>query len=933
MVTQFRILILGMLLTAVLSGCSGSGNPGFPGSTQLTHQNTNQQTSHYLWAYNLVHVRRSETGNIEVEVIPVRQSLGHWNVLFWTEQLPCTDCMKILGWSDSGNDSLLFEVQITHPFDSPNQTGFDVRGIPIFNGSFTFGESGLNTPSRAAGDGALLNADGYTTLYNITTMGSGPDGMQGYIKGKGATTIAPDAKLNGYKRHISAGDENTRNAFYVGDDVVATYEIAMPDNEFIFGYAIDANWAPPTVNPVVDPMTDFPPKANSSEPWQISVTEELIGPGLTDQGGQVILKIDIYDHQGKSSNFDPILECPGLFYGTLTATWVQDGDGFAQYEATIENNLLAPIGKYRCLISVEDELNAAAPAWLDLTAYQIHILSVTEGGPPNLPPTAVAAADPMIQVVSGQVHFYDNGSSDPDGSIVKYEWDWGNDGGFDEEGQDVYHSWDSSGMYAVQYRVTDDDGLTDILDIPLEIEITDTPVEMWGLSWGGNGEDSGYAVAVDGSGNAYVAGCFNGNVDLDPGDIIDEHNGPGVFLSKFDSSGNFLWGETWGATSYDSGNGFVDVAVYGSEGVYVTGTFNGPVDFDPGIDEDNHTTIGSYDVFLSKFDTSGNFEWAETWGGNSFDEGFGVAADTSGNAFVTGFYFTTVDFDPGVDVHNHSSIGGGDVFLSKFDSSGIFLWAETWGGNGGDDQGRSVAVDGSGNPYVAGSFFGAVDLDPGNTDETHVSLGSSDIYVSKFDSSGDFLYALTWGGSQLEWGNAVAVDNTGNLYVTGGFWSSMVDFDPGSGVDNHNTLGLADVFLSKFDSSGNFTWANTWGGSINNDIGMDVTADNAGTTYVTGCFNGTVDFDPGNGVNNHTAINPDGTFLSKFNSSGILGWAKTWEGGSDFENGYGVAIGSLGSVYVTGFFQGTVDFNPEGGGDNHTSNGLNDAFLSRFPSD
>jgi hypothetical protein len=174
--------------------------------------------------------------------------------------------------------------------------------------------------------------------------------------------------------------------------------------------------------------------------------------------------------------------------------------------------------------------------------------------------------------------------------------------------------------------------------------------------------------------------------------------------------------------------------------------------------------------------------------------------------YVTGFFQgTSVDFNPDpTAVDLHSSNGYYDVFLSKFDSSGTFVWARTWGGSE-EDGGNSVDVDEYENVYVTGAFQGtSVDFnpDPASVDP-HSSNGAWDIFLSKFDSSGTFVWARTWGGSDYDDGNGVDVDAAGNVYVTGSFWSTSVDFNPDpTEVDLHSSNGGYDVFLIKFKPDG-----------------------------------------------------------------------------------------------------------------------------------
>ena len=392
---------------------------------------------------------------------------------------------------------------------------------------------------------------------------------------------------------------------------------------------------------------------------------------------------------------------------------------------------------------------------------------------------------------------------------------------------------------------------------------------------------------------------------------------------------NFLWAKTWGGLGDDYGH---DVAIDGSGNAYVTGWFYDITDFDPGPGVDNHTSNGEGDAFLSKFDSSGSLQWTKAWGGTGWDSGISIGVDGSGNTYVSGLFLGTVDFDPGTGVDNHTSNGDADLFLSKFDSSGNFVWTKTWGGSDWD-FGYGVAVDGSGNAYVSGLFIDTVDLDPGPGVDNHTSNGSEDVFLSKFDSSGNFQWAKTWGGVSDDSGCSITVDGSGNAYVPGYFYDT-VDFDPGPGVDNHASNGDSDIFLSKFDSSGNFQWAKTWGGEWD-DSGYGVAVDGTGNAYVTGQFSGYVDFNPDIGVDFHIYTGLYGAydiFLSKFDSSGNFQWAKTWGGEWD-DSGYAVAVDSTGNAFVTGAFYGNADLDPGPGKDVHTSIGSEgDVFLSKFNS-
>jgi len=142
---------------------------------------------------------------------------------------------------------------------------------------------------------------------------------------------------------------------------------------------------------------------------------------------------------------------------------------------------------------------------------------------------------------------------------------------------------------------------------------------------------------------------------------------------------------------------------------------------------------GDRDAFISKYDSSGNFQWARTWGGTGWDSVGSLAVDRANNVFTTGFYLNTVDFDPTGGGDIHVSKGGRDVFLNQFDSAGTLHWDKTWGGSG-DDLGLNVAVNGTGNLSVVGSFSspGAVDFDPGSGVDNHTAIGAQDAFFSRF---------------------------------------------------------------------------------------------------------------------------------------------------------------------------------------------------------
>jgi hypothetical protein len=308
-------------------------------------------------------------------MVPMRLGELHLNILKILETGLCTNCFALTGWDVPSPGVLDLDIRITHPFPQMDYTCFDTRGIIMFNGSHNFPGVGLTTSDWNMGDAEIFYPEGFTTLYNGSTLGQDGD-FRTFWKGKFATSDVPDADLNGYLRYRTNDAANTRNALYAGEAVTRTYSFHLPPSGLVVGYAVDANWNLPSTSPVTDPMTQFPDTANCAEPWKIDVNVAPVGQGLTDNGGSAILTIDVYDWQGVASHGAPFVECPELFDGVLPATWVQDFTGYSRWEVTVSNDNFADVGEYECLVGVEDNDNQTSPPYINLTAYWIHLLSV-----------------------------------------------------------------------------------------------------------------------------------------------------------------------------------------------------------------------------------------------------------------------------------------------------------------------------------------------------------------------------------------------------------------------------------------------------------------------------------------------------------------------------------------------------------------------------
>jgi hypothetical protein len=456
------------------------------------------------------------------------------------------------------------------------------------------------------------------------------------------------------------------------------------------------------------------------------------------------------------------------------------------------------------------------------------------------------------------------------------------------------------------------------------------PTYKWTKAVGGAEYDFADSTAVDSQNNAYITGSFYGTFDFDPSSGTDSKNSNGatdMFLSKYDSSGNYQWTRAIGGTDQETG---WSVDTDPSDNVYVSGYFqSATIDFDPSSRIDTKTKIGSYDMFLTKFDSDGNYKWTRTVGGTGYMEAVGVSADSSGSLYVTGGFSGTVDFDPGAGIDSKASAGSYDIYLTKYDSAGNYQWTRVVGGTSADG-GKAITVDSSDNIYVSGYFSGTADFDPGTGTDSRDSVGSNDIFLTKYNSSGNYQWTKSIGGTGSDRSYSVTTDLTGNVYITG-YFSEIVDFDPGTGINSKTSIGGEDVYIAKYNSSGNYQWVETFG-STSNDEGNSLVVDHYGNVYSAGFFQGTVDFDPGAGIDSKASAGSYDIYLTKYDSSGNYQWTKSI-GGTGSDRSYSVTTDLTGNVYITGYFSEIVDFDPTSSTDERTSAGSRDIFLTRFNDD
>ncbi len=500
-------------------------------------------------------------------------------------------------------------------------------------------------------------------------------------------------------------------------------------------------------------------------------------------------------------------------------------------------------------------------------------------------------------------------------------------------------SLDSAGnIYVVGTTDGSFDGQTNNGDYDLCLtKFNSSGTKQWARIWGTSSHDSGNGVSVDSAGNVYVAGIS-----------LNIFNYSYLCLTKYNSSGTKQWMQTWGSSKNDLG---YDVSVDRDDNIYVTGNAGGSFD--------GQSNNGDYDLFLTKFNSSGTKQWTRIWGSDESDGGYGVIVDGNNNVYVAGH--TGGSFD------GQSHNGERDLCLTKFNSNGTKQWTRIWGSSI-DDFGRSVCVDSTGNIYVAGSTEGAFDgqSNNGNYDifltkindrpiinitnsikitqkEERIDGENYDI-IGKMGLSNSLNEGIVWFSefpiivSNLQYGfnnitifgtnlfNCNANDSIDILRVESASpppiesWIKSLESYTGSDliVNNTNIYVVGsydnDLCLIKYNNYGSIIWTKLWG-SPNNDVGKGVSVDSSGNIYVAGYTSGSFDGQSNNGGSD--------LCLTKYNSSGTKQWTRIW-GSSSSDYGVSVSVDVAGNIYVAGSTEDAFD------GQSH--NGERDLCLTKFNS-
>lgn len=446
-------------------------------------------------------------------------------------------------------------------------------------------------------------------------------------------------------------------------------------------------------------------------------------------------------------------------------------------------------------------------------------------------------------------------------------------------------------------------------------------------------------VELDHAGNIYLIGSASPSISLDPDkplNLVDRRisNTHSVaFVAKYNPQGDFLWSQTAGsiytnhplAITFDSKNNAI-----------VTGGFSDEIDFKPSDASGKYKfkAVRAQDAFVAKYSANGHLNWAFAIGSSSPDFGTGLVIDTNDQIIVTGYFGYTMDFDPSSKVQLLQAWSDENTFMAKYDSAGQALWGKALRGRG-QMRPSSIAKSDSSHIYLTGTIEGTVDFDPSSKTVDLTSTKSRDIFLGKYTTNGTLVWADIMGSNGSDAALDLLLDSNENIYL-GGYFSDTLDFAFGP-KRRMKVAQKEDIFLVKYDSSGDYDWVKTFGGKENERV-VSLSFDGQQNILCAGQFQDTVDFDPSNGKNilstpTLTIPNSTGFFGRYAAQKGLHLQAFQVEdqrGGDDEITN--VTHDTHGNVVVAGVFRGDARFDKYNLQDYLVSHGYHDAFVAKYDS-
>ena len=435
-------------------------------------------------------------------------------------------------------------------------------------------------------------------------------------------------------------------------------------------------------------------------------------------------------------------------------------------------------------------------------------------------------------------------------------------------------------------------------------------------------------ITTDQEGNIYVTGAGGGvqgdTFDIDPNpanEVLVDMEGELFIIAKYSPEGELIWHRR-----LSNEEGIAPKAIEidpNNQNVVIIGSFFEETDFDPGPG----TAIlnpSSYTGFMLRLDNNGNFIGVTQLGktmapgdtGNILPED--LMFDFNGNILITGTYFYSVDFDPGLLQANRTSGGSGDMFVLKLSSNGTFLWVHTTIGDDGvegpSQYAKGITVDNNNNIYVAGIFNSTVNFDEDQVGfELASANDSADIFILKLNSNGDGVWVNKIGGPLDEKVASIVCDHANNI-VFGGVFEEMVDFDPNGAGGVMASAGGTDIFVAKWNANGGFVWAKRIGSPYDDTLvdlnlyrSIFLPPPGGENIYFTGKMYTTVDFDPGPGTNNVAVFGP---YVAGLKGNGNFLWAQALLAEGLKTRAEAITVDKNGAPITVGAFQNSIDLEP-----------------------
>jgi hypothetical protein len=808
-----------------------------------------------------------------------------------------------LTWQDNSNNETSFEIWryqagdrwITLPFQSANVTSYADEGLSpstlyyyavravnsvgvsswssLASATTLSGQSSDTTPPNVSITSPPSGST-YTTSQTVTIYATASDNVgvtkvefydNGVIKGTDTTNAYT------YAWTFATADNGTHNWTAKAYDAVGNAKISTA-----VSYTVSvpvADTTPPTVPATLTSSAVSCSQVNLS--WTAS----------TDTGGSGLKGYNV--HRG------------GTYLKQI----------LAPSTSTSDTGLSASHSYSYTVSAIDNAGNQSAqsnssvtitPTCADTIPPAVSITSPASGMTYSTVQTVTIVASASDNVGVSKVEFYDGTTLKATDTSSPYTYAWA----FTSANNGT-HSWK-----AKAYDAAGNSASSGAVSLTVNIATSSDGQTAWAEKFGSSGGDKGWAVAVDHQGNVIMTGQFAYDVDFGDGPLSSSspYQFSNIFIAKYSPDGTNLWSASLetGPSADSTAHG---IAVDSNDNIIVTGSCMEFLKF-------NGTTLYGWglnipDICVAKFSSTGVPLWAKILGSTGVDEGLGIAVDSQDNILLTGSFAGRVNFGGGTLTSASSS---NDIFLVKYSPTGSYLWSKRFGDVSGS-KGYAVAVDSYNNIFLTGLFAGTVNFGGG----TLTSSGNTDIFLSKFSPAGNHLWSKRFGGYTYDSGNAVAVDNSGNVVLTG-YFQGAADFGGGP----LTSTGGKDIFIAKFSSTGSHLWSERTGGTYDQEA-TAISVDGSGNIIVTGPFRNNVDFG-GGPLYTYGYLYSD-IFIAKLSSTGTHIWSESFGfGDMASQSSSSVAVDSGGNSVVTGFFQGTVDF----GTGPLTSAGADDIFLLKL---